>query len=86
MLNYNKILLYNNLIDLLEYSKILFDEETSLLINKRIQFYNEEKIKANLEINYLWLKFIDWRYYKRLVFKKLRNQRLTKDDSYNNHY
>lgn len=72
LLNKNKVDMYQKLIDLLADLSILYTSKDQLLFQEAIKGYECKKQEIIKDIKYPIRKYLDWRYYKRLVFKKLQ--------------
>lgn len=76
-LNANEIEMYDNIIKLLSYMRNLYGENDWPLFDAAIERYiiKEDKIKQDQK--YPFLKYLNWRFYKRMVFKILRITRVS---------
>lgn len=75
-LNANPIEMYDRLVDMLEYMKQCYEKADGPLFDKAIEKYRSMGNKVRKEMKYPFLRFFDWRYYKRLVLRKLKLKRV----------
>ncbi len=74
-LNRNRLSLYKGLVDLLTYCKRLYPQEQQKYFDSPIAKYNKEIAGIEKHLRYPFLKYLDWRHYKRKLFKALRIKR-----------
>ncbi len=77
-MNKDLIGLYNGLVDLLCYCKPLFADTEHDTFNSAISFYKQQIKNIECAAKYPFLKYLDWRYYKRSLFGMLHIVRVKK--------
>lgn len=76
-LDANEVQMYDNLISLLSYMRNLYRENDWSLFDTAIERYRIKENKIKRHQKYPFLKYLDWRFYKRMIFKKLRIARVS---------
>lgn len=71
LMNKDIVSLYNGLVDLLTYCKPMFSNNEQFIFDSAISFYRQQAKKGERVVKYPLLKYIDWRYYKRAIFRML---------------
>lgn len=71
-LNKDQSSLYQNIINLLSYISKLYPDDNKIDFEEAIIRYEKMKTKSERSKKYPYLRFLDWRFYKRLLFRKLR--------------
>lgn len=74
-LNSKTIFLYSKLIELYKYLINVYDTDYREVFSERINFFTVEKEKEFKLLKYPFLIYLDWRFYKRNLFRYLRIKR-----------
>lgn len=72
----NLVLINNNLKMILENTKSLYPEECAGVFDEAIDFYKTLLKKCERLQRHPWLVYLDWRFYKRAIFKALKIRRV----------
>ena len=70
-LNKDKSGLYEGLKELLRFCRQFYGSEEQGLFQKAIDHYNRKKLNEERFVRFPFLKYLDWRFYKRALFSKL---------------
>lgn len=76
ILNRNRLSLYRGLVDMLQYCKQFYPEVEKPLFEDAIVRYGNMAKAIERDKKYPFLKYCDWRFYKRLIFKRFRIKRV----------
>ena len=76
VLNKHQLTLYSGLVDLLRYCESFYPEAEKPLFENAIIRYGNKVQSLEKNMKYPFLKYLDWRFYKRWIFKKLRIRRI----------
>lgn len=71
----NMVNLNSRIIDLYKRVKPLYDSSYHSVIDETIQMYERENVQIQRHVDHPWIKWLEWRTYKRALFKKLRIKR-----------
>lgn len=74
-LNKRIVFLYSKLVELYKYLIDIYGKEYTEVFNERIVFFTKEKEKEQKRIKYPFLTYLDWRFYKRNLFRYLKIKR-----------
>lgn len=70
VLNTNQIKMYRGIISLLEYMRKLYPQSVGIHFEASINSYLDKIKQIEKDEKYPFLKYLNWRYYKRKIFKK----------------
>ena len=76
VLNKHQLSLYSGLVDLLRYCESFYPEAEKPLFEAAIARYGKMVQSIEKDKKYPFLKYLDWRFYKRLIFGKFRIKRI----------
>lgn len=74
----NLALIYNNLKMILEKTKSLYPPECVSVFDETIDYYQALIKKIEKNQRYTWLRYFDWRFYKRIIFNYFKIERVNK--------